>query len=363
MSVELPENPNNREEQYLAKAVGQGVEVPECPWSRKEAYLDAIGDRINSLDQEIKDLENNPDVVDIVDTYADLVAYDTSKLTDKDIIRVLNDETHDGKSTYYRYGKTNDSWTYIGSSSSSEAPIKTISVNGTNVPPDSDKNVALTIPDSAFTGTDGTSAGTAGLVPAPATTDAGKYLKANGSWGAVENVNDYVIKNAGAPTTSTEGTVGKLYEDITNGKLYQLTAIDTTDPQNPSYTWTEVGGGSSVNIVQTVGSSQTDVMSQDAVTTNLGLKEEKGTDEAVSIASADWSALSASTPYTYSATKTLTATIGANSTVSLINDAAVDYATYGFAIGSVDQPNNTITVYSIGQPDASKTLTVNVKGA
>lgn len=35
---------------------------------------------------------------------------------------------------------------------------------------------------SAFTGTDGTSAGTAGLVPAPATTDAGKFLKANGTW-------------------------------------------------------------------------------------------------------------------------------------------------------------------------------------
>lgn len=35
---------------------------------------------------------------------------------------------------------------------------------------------------SAFTGTTGTSAGTAGLVPAPATTDAGKFLKADGTW-------------------------------------------------------------------------------------------------------------------------------------------------------------------------------------
>lgn len=37
-----------------------------------------------------------------------------------------------------------------------------------------------------FVGTDGTSAGTAGLVPAPATTDAGKYLKADGTWAEVE---------------------------------------------------------------------------------------------------------------------------------------------------------------------------------
>lgn len=35
---------------------------------------------------------------------------------------------------------------------------------------------------SNFTGTDGTSVGTAGLVPAPATTDAGKFLKADGTW-------------------------------------------------------------------------------------------------------------------------------------------------------------------------------------
>jgi len=35
---------------------------------------------------------------------------------------------------------------------------------------------------SDFTGTDGTSAGSAGLVPAPATADAGKFLKADGTW-------------------------------------------------------------------------------------------------------------------------------------------------------------------------------------
>lgn len=35
-----------------------------------------------------------------------------------------------------------------------------------------------------FVGTDGTATGTAGLVPAPATTDAGKFLKADGTWAA-----------------------------------------------------------------------------------------------------------------------------------------------------------------------------------
>ena len=48
----------------------------------------------------------------------------------------------------------------------------------------SDENVisATDTTYSNFVGTDGTSAGTAGLVPAPATTDAGKFLKADGTW-------------------------------------------------------------------------------------------------------------------------------------------------------------------------------------
>lgn len=256
---------------------------------------------------------------------------------------------------------------------------------------------------TAFTGTDGTAAGTAGLVPAPATTDAGKVLSASGSWttpdagietlttadynyptsnpdgvalwlldagfyciatnvkvytstsnnfttGATvamivtkqasnrtrilltrtgssqawevfftnsagtatatgtgyiitaSEVVDYltdtstnlplsanqgkvlkdlidslVIKNAGAPTTSTAGTVGMLLEDTTNGKLYQCTAIDNTDPQAIVYTWTEVGGGSGPTVVQTTGTSTTDVMSQNAVTTELNSRARAAT--------------------------------------------------------------------------------------
>lgn len=64
---------------------------------------------------------------------------------------------------------------------------------------------------SAFTGTDGETAGASGLVPAPATTDAGKFLKADGTW-------------------------------------------DTA------------GGGSGPTVVQTTGTSTTDVMSQDSTT-------------------------------------------------------------------------------------------------
>ena len=79
-----------------------------------EDGLDIIDKELATLQQEIDDLKNSPDVVDIVPTYAALQAYDTSKLGDNDIIRVLQDETHDGQSTYYRWNAATSSWTYIG---------------------------------------------------------------------------------------------------------------------------------------------------------------------------------------------------------------------------------------------------------
>ena len=44
----------------------------------------------NDLQTEINNLKNSPDVVDIVDTYADLEVYDTQHLGDNDIIRGSN---------------------------------------------------------------------------------------------------------------------------------------------------------------------------------------------------------------------------------------------------------------------------------
>ena len=42
MGVEVPSNPINRKEQYLAKIAGQAVEIPAEPLTREEAYLDEI---------------------------------------------------------------------------------------------------------------------------------------------------------------------------------------------------------------------------------------------------------------------------------------------------------------------------------
>lgn len=143
--------------QYLDIAAnGTRADLPTdtCCETRSQTLIREVAERIMDVEDEVEEIKNNPDVVDIVATYADLQAYDTQHLTDKDIIRVLQDETHDGESTYYRYNAQSGAWTYVGESKQYED----------------------------FVGTDGTTAGEAGLVPAPATTDAGKFLKADGTW-------------------------------------------------------------------------------------------------------------------------------------------------------------------------------------
>lgn len=249
-----------------------------------------------NLQGQIDAISSASDVTDIVGTYAALQAYDTTHLKDNDIIKVLQDESQDDETTYYRWSTSTQTFTLIGE----EGPYYTksqtdtllqakqdtltagsnitigsdntisatdttytagtnvsissgnvisatdttytagtgLSLNGTQFSADttvlatqtdlSSKQNTLTAGSnitisgdtisatdttySNFVGTDGTAAGTAGLVPAPATTDAGKFLKADGTW-------------------------------------------DTAG-----------GGGGGPTVVQTTGTSQTDVMSQNAVT-------------------------------------------------------------------------------------------------
>ena len=66
------------------------------------------------LQEQIDAIVASSDVVDIVGTYAALQAYDTSKLHDNDIIKVLTDETRDDATTYYRWDADTSTWGYIG---------------------------------------------------------------------------------------------------------------------------------------------------------------------------------------------------------------------------------------------------------
>lgn len=292
----------------------------------------------NVLQGEIDDLKNSPDVVDIVPTYAALQAYDTSKLGDNDIIRVLQDETHDNNSTYYRWDSQTETWTYVGSIPAINV-VQTPGNSQTDVmSQDAATSMVFANPTARTevrignTGTVGNNSmsighnadasstfclavGVNARAQSPNSTAIGAGSSTESNWYSVAlgykarttrngevNVGVYntnagynhtpyrviggvydgqdahdvatvgqldgrVLQNAGAPTTSTVGAVGQLLEDTTNGKLYQCTAVTPgTDPDPDTYTWTEVGSGGGSNVVQTPGNSQTDVMSQDATT-------------------------------------------------------------------------------------------------
>lgn len=68
----------------------------------------------DNLQEQIDGITAGSDVKDIVGTYAELQAYDKTKLGDNDIIKVLQDETKEGASTYYRYIASTQSFNYIG---------------------------------------------------------------------------------------------------------------------------------------------------------------------------------------------------------------------------------------------------------
>lgn len=195
--------------------------------------------------EEIEEIEAASDVTDVVGTYAELEDYDTSKLKDNDIIKVLEDETQNDQITYYRWDTDTETFTLIGaigpyytkSEADSEFVPQTRTVNSkalsSNITltasdvgalPDStiiptvndatltitqngtsagtftansatDTTIALTDTTySDFTGATSSVAGSHGLVPAPTTSDPDKFLKGDGTWGTPPG------------TTYTEGT-------------------------------------------------------------------------------------------------------------------------------------------------------------
>lgn len=68
----------------------------------------------NTLQSEIDTIVASSDVKDIVGTYAELEDYDTSTLGDRDIIKVLQDETQLDQTTYYRWSTSTETFSLIG---------------------------------------------------------------------------------------------------------------------------------------------------------------------------------------------------------------------------------------------------------
>lgn len=145
---------------------------------------------------EIELIEMSSDVVDIVGTYAELQQYDTSKLHDNDIIKVLQDETHSNETAYYRWSTTTSTFSYVGS----EGPYYTESeidimlagkqdtlTAGANITIDANNEIsAVDTTYTHFTGATASTDGVQGLVPGPLAGDEGKFLSGDGTWQNVQ---------------------------------------------------------------------------------------------------------------------------------------------------------------------------------
>ncbi len=78
-----------------------------------KSYVDTAD---NDLQSQIDAITASSDVTDIVGTYAELQSYDTSTLPPNSIIKVLQDESRNNETTYYRWVITGGvgAWSLIG---------------------------------------------------------------------------------------------------------------------------------------------------------------------------------------------------------------------------------------------------------
>lgn len=116
-----------------------------------------------------------------------------------------------------------------------------------------------------------------------------------------------------------------------------------------------------ISFVPTTRTINGKALSSDITLTALDVNAESiATYETYTIASNSWTSLASSDPFKYQTTVTATYTIGNDTEVGIINDQAVLFANYGFLVGSVS--GQSVTIYSIAQPDSSVTLKVGYRG-
>ena len=93
-------------------------DIPDVSeFATKTGLSNEITNRENAdinLQGQIDAITSASDVKDIVGTYADLQNYDTQHLGNNDVIKVLQDSTHNNAMTYYRWLKDTSTWQYIG---------------------------------------------------------------------------------------------------------------------------------------------------------------------------------------------------------------------------------------------------------
>ena len=168
----------------------------------------------NDLQQQIDAISASSDVTDIVGTHAELEAYDTSKLKDNDIIKVLQDETEDNATTYYRWSTHTDTFTLIGE----EGPYYTKSQADDEFVPQT-----RTVNGKALSSNISLSAGDVGALPdstvIPTVNDATLTIQKNGTAVATFTANSSTNKTANITVPTDTGDLTNNAGFITSAAL------------------------------------------------------------------------------------------------------------------------------------------------
>lgn len=216
----------------------------------KTAVNNIVDTAANNLQSQIDAITSASDVFDVVGTYAQLQAYDKSTVPLNDIIKVLQDSTHNNAATYYRLVESSGAteWQYIGQ----EGPYYTKSEIDTDFALKSElpsvatnQQVGLVKPDNStvFVGNDGTisvSTNVAAALPlftfvwADHLLNDSSYLRADTfSWqsGSVyTNAYNHLVNDIAGVTASTE-TIGNYtitYYQANDGHKVILADQETT---------------------------------------------------------------------------------------------------------------------------------------
>ena len=167
----------------------------------------------NSLQRQIDTIVSKSDVVDIVGTYAELEAYDTSDLGDDDVIKILQDETNSKATTYYRYLPVPEVPPAISVPTDSDLPAVTSTDDG---------KVAIVAADSTHSGYYEC-----------------KYINDEYAWAFIgetySGTPDYTVANKSTLPTATSSDVGKVAEVTANETFYECRKV------NGTYAWAYSG--------------------------------------------------------------------------------------------------------------------------
>ena len=173
-----------------------------------------------NLQNQIDSIVASSDVVDIVGTYQELQNYDTSKLGDNDIIKVLDDSTHNNATSYFRWKKSTSTWQYVGS----EGPYYTKSETDALLNNKVNKETGKGLSTNDFTNADKTKLNG---IESGAQVNKIESVKVNGSTQTITDKSvDISVPTKTSALTNDSGYIKNDVNNLIN--YYTKTQIDTT---------------------------------------------------------------------------------------------------------------------------------------